>query len=717
MLAILLALLSTFAATQDQTRYENWPSGALKAEYQVRPDASGEELRHGPWKSWYEDGALAAEGAYEDGLRSGKWTLRWPNGKRKAAGKYVAGQREGRWMEYASSGTKVSQGAYAAGRRTGKWSYWSEDGTPDKRRSGSFEWHVQPTGIGLVWEGEARGGIKDGLWTLKREDGSTLLLGDYGPRGPRGPWVLLHADGSVDREWLSGEYEDGRRVGPLATLPDFVDPAGAAPDPRRASVLRAEATAEAALEDWIASEAGSRLKTQRALEAMPGNALRAGVAKLQGLDLADSDQLELARRINDELLGRLCGASFPWAQPDAEGASLANARTILRWRTLVELSDLESPVWQRMFDSEWRWTRYGIESTPLGSPPLPPGFLVADAKAPPADLDVRAAGTRYALRFTDRSDLPALGGRGTEKVLDPALDWFVRTQDQQGFWEPRTTHELEATALVILAFLGNGELPTEGRRAKAVQRALEWLVRNVRPTGQIRSQLSVDLRSHSLGLQALAEAGELTRLPAVVESARRGRDCLIGAQLEDGSWPRDWGNAQGETLTTVYACFALELMADSSMGCEREPIERAVAWLAERTGADGAVSGDDSGRVPTATAWAALCALEAGRDPGTDAALGRQIEYIESNPSSITLGDPLLDSEYVCLGAHVLARLGGESWKDWNALMKEQLVQVQQRGGPHEGRWIPADVGRRDYTSVTALRALTFEVYFRYAPR
>ena len=478
--------------------------------------------------------------------------------------------------------------------------------------------------------------------------------------------------------------------------------------------MLAEATAEKMLEDWISTQVGGRLSAQRALADAGSNAVRAAVARLQSLDLSDPAQFELARQLNDDLLGRMCGATFPWADAGEEGAAVANAVTVLRWRTLLELSDLEAPMWQRLFDLEWRWIRYGIESTPLGSPPLPPGFLVADANTPPEGLHALGAGTRYAERFGDRENLADLGGRGTEKVLEPAFNWFVRTQDQKGHWEPGTPRDLEATSFVVLAYLGSGELPTEGHYAKSVQRALEWLVRSVKSSGQIRSVIAGDVRSHTVALQALTEAGEITRLPAILEAARRGRDCLIGAQLEDGSWPRDWGNVQGETLTTAYGCFALQLLADSSIGCAPEPIEKALAWMSEATGPDGAVSGDDSKRIPTATAWAALCGLEAGRHPDSDATLGRQVAWIEANPSSITLGDPLLDSEYVCLGAHVLARVGGSSWQDWNARMKEQLIQVQQRGGPHEGRWIPADVGPRDYTTVTALRALTFEVYFRY---
>ena len=113
-------------------------------------------------------GEVESEGVYEDGLRAGRWTFRFESGKRRETGKYEDGQREGRWFGYDEAGGKVSQGSYERGRRDGAWSYWNADGSLDEARSGSFRWHVQSAGKGLVWEGEARGGVKDGPWLLRR---------------------------------------------------------------------------------------------------------------------------------------------------------------------------------------------------------------------------------------------------------------------------------------------------------------------------------------------------------------------------------------------------------------------------------------------------------------------------------------------------------------------------------------------------------------------
>lgn len=719
-LALALAALVTHPQGTE-TRFENWPDGRLKARYEVRVEPDGREVRHGEWTSWYPDGTVEAEGRYARGLRQGKWVFRWESGERREVGSFEAGEREGRWFEYDPAGKRTGRGSYARGRRDGEWTYWGSDGEVDAERSGTFRWHRVPlAGTPLTWEGEAREGLKDGVWTLRRADGSALFVGRFGPRGGEGPWVLVHADGTIDREWLSGEYAAGRRVAALEALPEDLElpPQELAPDPRRAPPLEADASASAALEAWLTAPQGAREAPYRAVAALGHAAARAAVARLSRLDLAAPPDVELGRRLNDELLRELLGTAHPWLPPRAPEARRVNALSALRWRAALEAIDPGSEDWQRLLDARWRWAPYDLEWTALALPDLAASLAEPRADAPPAraapDL---ASHPRYGARFAPRTDLDRVGGSGTDKAVASALDWLARTQSERGAWETGTTRDLEATAFALLAFLGYGELPTRGERAEAVARGLEWIARGARPeNGQLRSPLSSDPRAHALALQVIAEAATLTRLPALLATARRGRDLLLSTQLADGSWPRDWNKREGETLTTIYAWFALETLRASPVGVAPEPQARALAWLDGHTGADGATTGDDGDRVPAATAWTALARLFAGEDPELGPHLPKQIDWMIANPTAIVLGDPRLDSEYACLGAHVFFQVGGEPWKTWNSTVKTQLLQVQERDGADAGRWIPADVGPPDYTSVTALRALTFEAYYRFGP-
>ena len=64
-------------------------------------------------------------------------------------------------------------------------------------------------------------------------------------------------------------------------------------------------------------------------------------------------------------------------------------------------------------------------------------------------------------------------------------------------------------------------------------------------------------------------------------------------------------------------------------------------------------------------------------------------------------------------------QVGGDSWKQWNAKLKDLLVEKQCKGGPElDGSWDPVErcgwIGGRAYT--TAMGALCLEVYYRYLP-
>ena len=65
------------------------------------------------------------------------------------------------------------------------------------------------------------------------------------------------------------------------------------------------------------------------------------------------------------------------------------------------------------------------------------------------------------------------------------------------------------------------------------------------------------------------------------------------------------------------------------------------------------------------------------------------------------------------------SRAGGEPWNQWNAIVRDLVVGLQEKKGCARGSWDPTItlhgmVGGRVYT--TALAVLTLEVYYRFAP-
>lgn len=116
------------------------------------------------------------------------------------------------------------------------------------------------------------------------------------------------------------------------------------------------------------------------------------------------------------------------------------------------------------------------------------------------------------------------------------------------------------------------------------------------------------------------------------------------------------------------------------------------------------------------TSEALLCRMYLGWDRGSnDGALVRGGKYLLSKYP------PRRDQWNIYhwyYATQVQHHLGGAEWEAWNILMRDTLVNSQEKEGHAAGSWAPAgqheDGGGRIY--VTSLAICTLEVYYRHAP-
>ena len=72
--------------------------------------------------------------------------------------------------------------------------------------------------------------------------------------------------------------------------------------------------------------------------------------------------------------------------------------------------------------------------------------------------------------------------------------------------------------------------------------------------------------------------------------------------------------------------------------------------------------------------------------------------------------------------SQLLFQLGGQPWQNWNARLREHLIQSQNQIGHEAGSWYFDDEERPPSNSIggrlycTTLAAMTLEVYYRYMP-
>lgn len=137
------------------------PPDDFEAFCEGRPDPYGRPRRHGPARTWYDDGQLHTEA----------W---WREGK-----------RDGPFVEYHRNGRKAREGTYRADAKVGTWTVWYEDGGLEERG----EWaDDRPHGAATTWhrggkkrsEGRFCLGVQCGAWTTWDEGGRLLGRAEFG---------------------------------------------------------------------------------------------------------------------------------------------------------------------------------------------------------------------------------------------------------------------------------------------------------------------------------------------------------------------------------------------------------------------------------------------------------------------------------------------------------------------------------------------------------
>lgn len=197
-----------------------------------RIDSLGRRI--GPWKLFYPDGTLRAEGEYINGLKDGPWTFYFSNGKPEQKGVYKEdlptaqwrwyyrngslhreeyyrkGKEDGHAVEYDSLGTTINEGDYSYGMKNGIWKLTVNDHTEtgeyiDGERNGIWVWyHINGK---KSFEGEFQAGIPVGKHRYWYENGQLSQAGSYEGGEMHGRWDYYEPNGlpALQLEYQQGE--------------------------------------------------------------------------------------------------------------------------------------------------------------------------------------------------------------------------------------------------------------------------------------------------------------------------------------------------------------------------------------------------------------------------------------------------------------------------------------------------------------------------------
>ena len=196
----------------------------LRAAWHVILDENREQLRHGGFVRYHDNGRMEVTGRYRRGAPVGLWrwydtqgvllrevyhhgdyeevtkgrdlqrpetVIRAPNGRVQAEGLYKDGQPHGRWVFYHPGGGPKAEGEYLTGVPEGRWNRYFPNGQVER---------VENYRLGVL-HGEYREGY---------ENGQEKIRGSYDQGQPVGEWRTWFRNGQMES---AGRFADGRREG------------------------------------------------------------------------------------------------------------------------------------------------------------------------------------------------------------------------------------------------------------------------------------------------------------------------------------------------------------------------------------------------------------------------------------------------------------------------------------------------------------------------
>ena len=124
----------------------------------------------------------------------------------------------------------------------------------------------------------------------------------------------------------------------------------------------------------------------------------------------------------------------------------------------------------------------------------------------------------------------------SEQALDTGLKWLAANQGEEGNWR---SNDLGLVGMGALAFMASGEAPGRGEYGTEVQRAIDYVLDNAKPSGLLNIANSQrDMYNHGLATFMLGQAlGTSTRQDERINTTLDQALRLIAlTQCQDGGW-------------------------------------------------------------------------------------------------------------------------------------------------------------------------------------
>lgn len=302
-----------------------------------------------------------------------------------------------------------------------------------------------------------------------------------------------------------------------------------------------------------------------------------------------------------------------------------------------------------------------------------------------------------------------------------ALDYLVRDQKRQGYWEANGgQYRVAMTALSGMALLCEGSTTNRGKYAKTVRSAVDYLIDMSQPNGLIGYEKDYHYTyGHGFSMlflsQVMGEEEGIERRQALKRVLNKAVEFSGYAQTSKGGWgyvsAKDGGDFD-EGSTCITQVQGLRACRNAGIAVSKEIIDRAKQYIKDCTTPAGGVqySIRGGGERPPITAAAVAAMYSAGEYDESDH-VNKMLEFCEEhiwpNPSGNNnyFGHWHYTHYYF---AQVMYR-DVKRWEDYFKDVSRQILSKQSASGA----WKEGHIGDV-YT--TAINATILQLDNGYVP-
>ncbi len=309
------------------------------------------------------------------------------------------------------------------------------------------------------------------------------------------------------------------------------------------------------------------------------------------------------------------------------------------------------------------------------------------------------------------------------KAVERALDYFSRKQKQDGSWR-ETKSPIAHTSLVVLSYLSYGvthkdsKIKGTERYAKNVSKALEWLVDQVAPGGELRD--GGRMYDQAMGTYALAEACMATGDEILKVPLQSAVDWLVRNQIKaTGGWryypvPDPEKNKGGDLSVSGWVIAALVSAKNAGVNVPDEVFKMAGGYVVACS--SGAGRFGYQGGYSLSMTGAGMFSLQLlggeivgplvadsgfnGEGGGGEENDNVHYERLVGESAAILMNENLPDYSqilrmdwpyyYWYYATFAMRMYGGESWLKWKNRVHNILIPMQVPDGSGDsGSWTP----------------------------